>query len=131
MEREFCIRFGDTDPYGVVYYVTYHKWAHQAVEDYLKYKGLDPDSFFRDLDKGIGMPVVASTGRFLKPLRYPSSVKAKVEVENLGESSITFKITFFQRKNLVAELTLTFVAIDRNWNKIPLPEEYRNLWRGC
>ncbi len=129
MIKEFCIRFGDTDPYGVVYYVTYHRWAHQAVEDYLRDKNIDPDRFFRDLDRGIGMPVVASTGRFLKPLRYPSSVKAKVEVENLGKSSITFKIAFFHCEDLVAELTLTFVAIDRNWNKISLPEEYRKLRR--
>ncbi len=130
MEKIFTIRFGDTDPYGVVYYATYHRWAHQAVEDFLRAKGFDPDRFFRDKDRGIGMPVVASSGRFFRPLKYPSSVLSKVSVTEVGKSSITFEVVFSCEGKAVAKLTLTFVAINRNWEKIDLPEEYAVLGGG-
>ncbi len=127
MEKLFTIRFGDTDPYGVVYYATYHRWAHQAVEDFLRNKGFNPDKFFRDTEKGIGMPVVASSGRFIKPVRYPASVSARVLVSKIGKSSITFSVVFNCEGQRVAEVSLTFVAIDKNWKKIDLPEEYSVL----
>lgn len=126
-KKTYTVRFGDTDPYGVVYYVTYHRIAHQAVEDFLRSKGIDPDVFFKNTKKGIGMPVVASSGRFYKPLRYPQQMEVEVFVERVGASSLTFVVKFFNENTLVAENTLTFVSIDRNWKKIKLPEEYRRL----
>ncbi len=130
MAKGFWIRFGDTDPYGVVYYATYHRWAHQAVEDFLREKGLDPDRFFRDPDAGIGMPVVASEGIFKKPVRYPAFVVPSVRVEHVGESSITFAVSFLVNDILVAETKLTFVCIDKNWKKRPLPETFKRLGGG-
>jgi len=127
MERTFTIRFGDTDPYGVVYYATYHRWAHQAVEDFLRAKGFDPDRFFRDAERGIGMPVIASSSRFFKPLKYPASVASKVCVSRVGRSSITFEVIFSHENELVAKLSITFVAINKDWQRIDLPEEYSVL----
>ncbi len=127
MGRGFWIRFGDTDPYGVVYYATYHRLAHQAVEDFLRERGVDPDRFFRDVEGGVGMPVVASTGRFSRPVRYPAFLEASVEVERVGKSSITFGVSFLKEGEEVARTTLTFVSIDRKWRKVPLPDEIRAL----
>ena len=73
------------------------------------------------------MPVIASSGRFYKPLKYPQEVEVEVFVDRVGNSSLTFAIKFFNENTLVAETTLTFVSIDSRWNKIELPEEYRRL----
>ncbi len=124
----FWIRFGDTDPYGVVYYSTYHRFAHQAVEDFLREKDIEPSWFFRNEE--FGMPVVASSGRFTRPVRYPAYLIAHVSVERVGRSSITFKIEFREDHTPVAELSLTFACIDRDWNKRELPEEIRKLGEG-
>ncbi len=127
MNGGFWIRFGDTDPYGVVYYATYHRYAHQAVEDFLREKGVNPDRFFRNPEEGYGMPVVASEGRFLKPVRYPAYLNTKVEIEKITPSSITFTVRFFLKTQEVAYTKLTFVCIDKNWKKRPLPEDLKAL----
>ncbi|BAT71922.1 acyl-CoA thioester hydrolase [Thermosulfidibacter takaii ABI70S6] len=127
MGKGFWVRFGDTDPYGVVYYAAYHRYAHQAVEDFLRKKGIDPNNFFKNVEKGYGMPVVASQGRFLKPVRYPAFLETQVEIESVSTSSITFKVNFYYEKEEVAYTTLTFVCINSSWQKQPLPDELRQL----
>ncbi len=130
MAGGFWIRFGDTDPYGVVYYSTYHRYAHQAVEDFLRERGLDPDSFFRNTDEGYGMPVVASRGRFTSPVRYPAFIIPVVRVEKIGRTSVTFRIDFLNNNLKVAEVELVFVCIDREWRKRELPESLKKVLGG-
>jgi len=73
------------------------------------------------------MPVVASEGRFKRPVRYPAFIKANVSVEKLSTSSITFRVSFYSNGEEVAYTKLTFVCIDTDWKKRALPEEIQKL----
>ncbi len=43
---EVRVRFGDTDPYGIVYFVSYFRYCHLAIEEFLRACGLPARSDF-------------------------------------------------------------------------------------
>jgi len=126
-ETSFWVRFGDTDPYGVMYFASFFKYAHQALEDYLREKGMPPKEFFKNLDRNLGMPVVAAKGEFKKPIRYGEKIKLKVLPTKKGVSSITFRVEFWQMGEFCGSVDLVLVAIDRTWAPRRLPPEFEAL----
>ena len=60
------IRFGDTDPYGVVYFVSYFRFMKEDLDEFLRAHGLPPEHTYRDFEAGRGFPVAASSARFLR-----------------------------------------------------------------
>ncbi len=123
----FRVRFGDTDPYGVVYFVTFYRYAHQALEDLLRSKGLEPGDLFRNPDRNLGLPVVAAGGEFKRPVKYGDEVEALVYLASKGNSSITFRVEFWQKGEFSGSVDLVLVAIDRAWRPRRLPPELEAL----
>jgi len=64
------VLFGDTDPYGVVYFVAYFRYFHQGIEEFLRHIGISPKTFFRNQEEKFGMPKVAADCRFFIPAHY-------------------------------------------------------------
>ena len=52
------VRFGDTDPYGIVYFVSYFRYCHRGIEEFLRSLGLPPEETFRNVKEGFGLPIV-------------------------------------------------------------------------
>ena len=52
------VRFGDTDPYGIVYFVSYFRYCHRAIEDFLRACGLPPEETFKNVPEGFGLPIL-------------------------------------------------------------------------
>ncbi|MBW1724957.1 MAG: acyl-CoA thioesterase, partial [Deltaproteobacteria bacterium] len=50
-KTEVQVRFGDTDPYGVVYFVAYFRYFHQGIEEFLRHIGINPGTFFRNKEE--------------------------------------------------------------------------------
>lgn len=123
------IHFGDTDPYGVVFFASYFRYCHQGIEAFLNHHGLSPRRYFRDTERGFGLPVVEASCRFLKPVRYGDELWLDVSVKSIKDKSITFDFSFYDKENcrLVARGDATIVAIDRNWKACELPPEIRNI----
>ena len=119
----FKIRFGDTDPWGVTYYVSFFKYANQAVEDYLcELMGKPPSQVWRDPEEGYGLPVVEAKGRFLSPVRYGDEVDVSVETGDVREKGVSFLCRFAKGGQLVAEVELVCVCIDQRWVPRYLPD---------
>ncbi len=126
-ETSIKVRFGDTDPYGVLYFASYFKYAHQALEDYLRERGIPPEGLFKDPERNLGMPVVAAGGNFKHPIRYGEEVTIKVHPARQGRSSITFHVEFWLGGKLCGNVDLVLVAINREWAPRPLPLELQAL----
>ncbi len=121
------MRFGDTDPYGVVYFASFFRYAHQALEDFLRDLGHEPGELFRNPDRNLGMPVVAAGGEFRRPLRYGDEVEVRVCPASRGNSSITFRVEFWQKGEFSGSVDLVLVAVDRAWRPRRLPPELEAL----
>lgn len=121
------VRFGDTDPYGIVYFVSYFRYCHRAIEEFLRSLGLAPEATFRNVEHGFGLPIVEAHGKFLRPSRYGDLLEIETRVQELRPKAIIFHFRFFPagEERLVAEGTATMVAISRDWRAVNVPEVVR------
>ncbi len=128
------VRFGDTDPYGVVYFVSYFRYMKEALDEFLRARGLPPERTYRDAEGGRGLPVAASRARFLAPVRYGDVLEIEVSVGVCTEKSVTFafRIERASEGEPVAAGEITCVAIDGGWRSVALPVDWRErLLRGA
>ena len=118
------VRFGDTDPYGVVYFVSYFRYCHRGIEEFLRHLGLPPETIFRNREEKFGLPIVAADCRFLKPARYGEMLEMETSIKELKEKAIIFQFSFYRPPDtdILAEGTATCVAIDHTWKARALPE---------
>ena len=123
-KTQVFVRFGDTDPYGVVYFVSYFRYCHRGIEEFLRYLGLAPETIFRNREQRFGLPIVAADCRFLKPARYGEMLEMETSIKELKDKAIIFHFSFYRPPDtaLLAEGTATCVAIDHTWKARALPE---------
>lgn len=127
VEVPIVVRFGDTDPYGVVYCATYFRYCHQGIEEFFRHLGFDPGSLFRNQERGFGLPIVGASCDFLKPVRYGESLRLEVSISAIRRKALTFGFRFMRADldGVVARGGATMVCIDRQWQSRDIPEDLR------
>jgi len=121
--RTIGTRWADNDAYGHVNNVVYYAWFDTVVNAWLIEAGL--------LDVAAGDPVglVAETGcRYARPLSYPEAVEVGLAVEELGTSSVRYRLGVFAKGSdeAAAEGLFVHVYVDRKTRRpVPLPEMWR------
>ncbi|MGA9753800.1 MAG: acyl-CoA thioesterase [Desulfobaccales bacterium] len=121
---EVRVRFGDTDPYGIVYFVSYFRYCHRAIEEFLRACGLPPETTFKNVREGFGLPIVEAWGRFRRPSIYGDLLRIETRVHEVRAKAIVFRFDFYPEtgRELLAEGTATLVAIGPEWKARELPE---------
>jgi acyl-CoA thioester hydrolase len=121
------VRFGDTDPYGIVYFVSYFRYCHLAIEEFLRAVGLPPEETFKNVQEGFGLPIVEAWGRFRRPSKYGDLLRIETRVQEMRSKAILFRFEFYPKtgRDLLAEGTATLVAIGANWRARDLPERIK------
>jgi acyl-CoA thioester hydrolase len=124
---EARVRFGDTDPYGIVYFVSYFRYCHRAIEEFLRACGLPPETTFKNVREGFGLPIVEAWGRFRRPSIYGDLLRIETRVQEVRAKAIVFRFDFYPEtgRELLAEGTATLVAIGSDWRPRELPERIR------
>jgi acyl-CoA thioester hydrolase len=128
LEIPITIRFGDTDPYGVVYFASYFRYCHHGIEEFLRHVGLPPSSMFRNQAEGFGLPIVAASCDFRRPVWYGEEIILEVSGLRMSNKALTFGFRFRRagRDELVAQGEATLVAIGPDWSSRALPERLRD-----
>ena len=121
---EVRVRFGDTDPYGIVYFVSYFRYCHRAIEEFLKSCGLAPEETFKNVSEGFGLPIVEAWGRFRRPSRYGELLRIETRIQEVRPKAFVFRFEFYPEtgRELLAEGAATLVAIGADWKARELPE---------
>jgi acyl-CoA thioester hydrolase len=121
------VRFGDTDPYGIVYFVSYFRYCHRAIEEFLRACGLPPQETFKNVPEKFGLPIVEAWGRFRRPSVYGDLLRIETRVQEFRPKAIVFRFEFFPEtgSELLAEGTATLVAIGPDWRARELPERVK------
>ena len=124
---EVRVRFGDTDPYGIVYFVSYFRYCHRAIEDFLRACGLPPEETFKNVPERFGLPIVEAWGRFRRPSRYGDLLRIETRIQEVRTKSVLFRFEFYPEtgRELLAEGTATLVAIGPDWKARELPERIK------
>jgi acyl-CoA thioester hydrolase len=121
------VRFGDTDPYGIVYFVSYFRYCHRAIEEFLRAVGLPPEETFKNVPEGFGLPIVEAWGRFRRPSQYGDLLRIETRVQELRPKAVVFRFEFYPEtgRELLAEGTATLVAIGADWRARQLPDRVK------
>jgi acyl-CoA thioester hydrolase len=126
------VRFGDTDPYGIVYFVSYFRYCHRAIEEFLRAVGLPPEETFKNVSEGFGLPIVEAWGRFRRPSRYGDLLRVETRIQEIRAKALIFRFEFYPEtgEDLLAEGTANLVAIDRAFRPQDLPSRVRTALAG-
>ncbi|HEY0086017.1 MAG TPA: thioesterase family protein [Allosphingosinicella sp.] len=126
--REIGTRWSDNDAYGHVNNTVYYQWFDTAVNAWLIEAGL--------LDVAAGDPIglVVETGcRYARPLAYPEPVEVGLAVEQLGRSSVRYRLGVFAlgAAEAAAEAFFVHVYVARESRRpVELPEAWREKLEG-
>ena len=121
--REVATRWADNDAYGHVNNTVHYAWFDTAVNGWLIEAGL------LDIEKGDPIGLVVETGcRYAAPLTYPEHVEIGLGVEQLGNSSVTYRLGVFAKgaQQAAAEGHFVHVYVGRESRRpAPLPGAWR------
>ena len=125
---EIRVAFGDTDPYGVIFFASYFRYFHRGIEDFLNSRGLVPAEVFRNEEMKFGLPIVQSSCRFLSPARYGDRLLLETRLKKINRKALTFAFAIRREgeDGLVAEGEATMVGINSRWKSRTLPENILN-----
>jgi acyl-CoA thioester hydrolase len=116
-------RWADNDAYGHVNNTVYYQWFDTAVNQWLVEQRL------LDIANGDLIGLVVETGcSYFAALTFPGDVEVAIAVEQLGTSSVTYRLGVFGAGSSVpsAQGHFTHVYVSRdNRRPAPLPEEWR------
>ncbi len=129
-QTELRVRFGETDPYGVVYFTSHLEYAKAALDEYLRSLGLSPAQFYRDASGG--WPIGEVAVRYEAPARYDDLLRVVIWVVELARSTVRFGFQIERAGEGVrlARGAISCVAIGPDWRPRPIPLELSALFEG-
>ncbi|WP_243455683.1 thioesterase family protein [Sphingosinicella sp. BN140058] len=126
--REIGTRWADNDGYGHVNNTVYYQWFDTAVNSWLIERGL--------LDVASGDPIglVVETGcRYARSLSYPEPVEIGLAVEQVGRSSVRYRLGVFGKdeSEAAAEGFFIHVYVGRGDRRpVAIPDSWRSAFEA-
>jgi len=120
---EITTRWMDNDVYGHVNNVVYYSFFDTVVNRYL----IDNGALDYVNGEVIGL-VVETRCSYFKPISYPDCVTAALLVEQLGNSSVRYRVAVFRNDDddAAAQGHFVHVYVDRASSRpVPLPDALR------
>lgn len=118
-------RWNDNDPYGHVNNAIFYFWFDTAVNRYL----IEHDVL--DITGGDTIGLVVQTAcEYFAPIAFPDEVMARIRVDRLGNSSVTYGVGLFRGEEQEASAagSFTHVYVDRASRRpVPLPDRLRSV----
>lgn len=121
------VRFGDTDPAGLVYYPVLFHYCHAAMEEFFAARCGAPYNRLVAEDR-LGFPTVKASAEFFAPLVYGDVAEVEVFVSRVGRSSVHFEYRLRRAadRELCASVSLVQVSMDLDARRaVPVPEHLR------
>ncbi len=126
------VRFGDTDPAGLVYYPNIFHYFHIAFEEYFAARcGIAYHKLMAD--ERLGFPTVSVKTEFFIPLVYGDDADISVMVSSVGQSSATFEYDIKRASDQSVTVHSTQIQVCMNLDTrraISIPDKYREVFEG-
>lgn len=124
---EIEIRFGDTDPAGIVYSPVIFHYLHIALEEFFTARC---GTSYADLvqRERLGFPSVNVRAEFLRPLVYGDRARVQVALVRLGRSSLALSYTIERAsdRQTAVHAEVVHVCMDLDARRaVPIPDRYR------
>ena len=123
--KEKLIRFQHCDPAGIVFYPQYLVLFHELMEDWFN-EGLEGDYAEFVLQRRMGLPIVKLECDFLAPNTMGNILAMRLEVRQIGTSSVTLAVSASTggRECVRATLKVVHTSLEK-WKAVPFPPDLR------
>ena len=125
--QTYAIRFADVDHAKILYFPRFLHYFHCAFEDFFEHAcGFHYNRVLNE--HRIGFPAVHVDVDFMSPLRFGDHVEITIEVERIGNKSVTFAYRGRRVETNEACVKGSIVTAVMNmdtYHAIPLPPQYR------
>jgi len=95
------VEFEDTDAAGIVHFKVFFSWMEQAEHELLRSLGLSV--MMKDDCGQISWPRVHASCDFQSAIRFEDTIEIEVDVEEIGEKSVSYGFRFFYQSRVVAK----------------------------
>jgi len=121
--HELRVRYGECDPQGIVFNANYLLYFDVAFTEYWR----DRVGRWDDMVSfGVDVVVAEANLRFRAPARFDDVLALEVTTEELGKTSMTTRIDVQRDGELLVEMRLRHVFVDRaTWSKTAMPDGIR------
>jgi 4-hydroxybenzoyl-CoA thioesterase len=121
------IRFGQTDPAGIVYYPNYFDMFNEIVEDWFE-DDLGYSFERMHVREGFGVPIVTVTCDFIRPCRLSEQFTLSLFVQHMGSTSLHLRVSGSVEGQERIRASMVLVFTDMNtYQSVPPPEDLRAL----
>jgi acyl-CoA thioester hydrolase len=121
------IEFADTDMAGIVHFANFFRFMESAEVEFLRSRGLSVSMIWNG--ERIGLPRVAASCDYLRPVTFEDVVEVAVSIERIGSKSVTYGFEFFKDGAVIATGQVTSVCCrvlkDNKLEAIDIPANYR------
>lgn len=115
------VRYGETDQMGFVYYGNYALYYEVARADAMRHMNMS----YRQMEaKGVIMPIVNMTCKYIRPARYDDLLTIKTTIREMPVSRMHFHYEVFNEAGVLlnqGETTLAFIKKESG-RPCPAPE---------
>ena len=128
---ETTVEWGDTDAGGLIYYPRFFHFTVVGLNDYFS-PAVDGGYLMeRYRQRGYVLPAVGTTASFHSPLRAGDDIAVETTVTRAGDTSleVAFEVVRLADGDLVADVEVTFVLVDAEFEPATLPEEIHDCIR--
>ena len=121
--HELRVRYGECDPQGIVFNANYLLYFDVAFTEYWRDRVGPWDDM---VSVGVDVVVAEANLRFRAPARFDDILALEVTTEELGKTSMTTRIDIQRDGELLVEMRLRHVFVDRTtWSKTAMPDGIR------
>lgn len=123
-EHQSSIKLHDTDAAGLLFYGRQFFIVNDVYEHFLEQTGFSTAYLLKKCD--FFTPIIHTEADYLAPLFPGDTIKIKMNLKEIGTSSITYHYDIFDEEMIkVGSVTNTHVCIDKSSRKSrPLPENF-------
>lgn len=121
---EISVEWGDTDAGGLIYYPRFFHFTVIGLNDYFS-PAVDGGYLMEAYRKqGYVLPAVETAASFQSPLRAGDDIAVETTVTHAGETSlgVAFEIVRLTDGELAADIEVTFVLVDEEFEPAALPQ---------
>jgi len=119
-QHNFRVRYAETDRMGVSYYANYFVWFEMGRAEYLRALGICYTDYEK---KGIFLPAVEASCRYLRSSTYDDLLTIQVAVSHFGKSSMKFVYRVLKDGEKIAEGHTVHAFVDKTPKPVRIPPE--------
>lgn len=125
-EMSIRVYYEDTDAGGIIYHANYLRFAERGRTELFRAAGIDCSRLAAE--KGLSFVVVAADVQYRAPGRLDDLLTMRSRLVRMGGASMEILQDVLKGDQILAEMKITVVCIDRSFKAARLPEELREIF---